>query len=268
MPRLSEDAKRIVEAGRSAGLPSPEHGARMWSAVSRRIATGSSPSETVSDLEAGALGRAGAASAVKTGITIAAVVAALGAASVSLTRRPASDPALPRPSASPTSTASPTTPPGAPTVVPVAADTSIPADAPATPHSPVASPVRARRPESAARPRPATDEADLLARESQHIAEAQAALQRQNHAGALAALQRHAAEFPAGVLAQERDALQVLALCGLGRVEKARALARSFERMYPHSSHGARVQASCAGDPADAAVSDGHSTGVRAGDDP
>lgn len=50
---------------------------------------------------------------------------------------------------------------------------------------------------------------------------------------------------PRGVLAAERDALRVLALCAAGRLAEARAATDRFRREHPGSPHAARVDASC-----------------------
>jgi hypothetical protein len=52
---------------------------------------------------------------------------------------------------------------------------------------------------------------------------------------ALASTAAHAAQFPRGVLAEERDALQIRALVRLGRSEEARALLATMRADYPSS---------------------------------
>jgi hypothetical protein len=66
---------------------------------------------------------------------------------------------------------------------------------------------------------------------------AREALQRRQGARAQERLDEHARGFPAGLLAEERDALRVQVLVSLGRLELARAAARRFESTYPASVH-------------------------------
>jgi hypothetical protein len=73
------------------------------------------------------------------------------------------------------------------------------------------------------------------------IGRARAALPR-DPAAALALLDEHRREFPRGALVEERDAIRVLALAALGRIEQARHEAQMFLRAYPFSPHAERVR--------------------------
>jgi outer membrane protein assembly factor BamD (BamD/ComL family) len=70
------------------------------------------------------------------------------------------------------------------------------------------------------------------------------------HAGApsqaLALLDDHARRFPHGVLAEERRASRILALCQLGQVALATSEADSFVAQYPASPFVERVRRACA----------------------
>lgn len=55
------------------------------------------------------------------------------------------------------------------------------------------------------------------------------------------ALQEHARRFPSGQLAEEREALRVKTLLGLGRSQEARQAARAFEARFPDSVLGPTV---------------------------
>jgi len=90
---------------------------------------------------------------------------------------------------------------------------------------------------------------DSLAHEISLLRAARAALEGGDPEEALALLHRHARLWPHGVLAEERLATRVLALCALGRLAEARITAHQLESVAPHSPHLARVHASCAGDP-------------------
>jgi hypothetical protein len=65
-------------------------------------------------------------------------------------------------------------------------------------------------------------------------------------AGALALLNEHRARFPHSTLQLERDALQVLTLCELGKTADAARLARSVLAAAPHSPLRASLEESCA----------------------
>ncbi len=62
---------------------------------------------------------------------------------------------------------------------------------------------------------------------------------------ALALFDRHAREFPGGVLADERDVERITALCDLGRSADARAAASSFLRRRATAPLAGRVLSSC-----------------------
>ena len=75
---------------------------------------------------------------------------------------------------------------------------------------------------------------------------AQKHLHRGEARAALGLLAEHARRFPGGVLAQERDASRVSALCLAGDVAAARAQAERFLQRSPQSPFAERVKASCA----------------------
>jgi hypothetical protein len=81
---------------------------------------------------------------------------------------------------------------------------------------------------SSARSAPAREEMRLLER-------ARAAAAREDYAAAIAPLDEHARRFPEGWLAEEREALRVEALAGLGRTSEARRAASTFEARFPRS---------------------------------
>jgi hypothetical protein len=62
-----------------------------------------------------------------------------------------------------------------------------------------------------------------------------------NPRAALEALSEHAAQFPHGVFAQERDSLSIDALRKLGSRTQAIAQARAFLQAYPRSAHVHRI---------------------------
>jgi hypothetical protein len=85
-----------------------------------------------------------------------------------------------------------------------------------------------------------------IAEETELLARAQRALGAGNADEALALLEQHKTEHQRGALSEEREAAQVLALCGAGRVDEARVAAQRFASAHPRSPHRVRVLAACA----------------------
>lgn len=67
------------------------------------------------------------------------------------------------------------------------------------------------------------------------LEQARAAVARQDFPAALPPIAEHARRFKNGRLAEEREALRVRALSGLGRTEEARHAADAFESRFPRS---------------------------------
>jgi hypothetical protein len=65
---------------------------------------------------------------------------------------------------------------------------------------------------------------------------ARSSISHGDYATALSALDQHRREFPDGQLSQEREALRVRALWGLGQKSAALTAARTFRKRYPRSS--------------------------------
>ena len=80
-----------------------------------------------------------------------------------------------------------------------------------------------------------------LAAERGLIEQARTALARDQGATALAALERHARDYPQGELEEERESLQVQALVGLGRFDQARKIGAHFHKRFPRSIFAAVV---------------------------
>jgi hypothetical protein len=78
------------------------------------------------------------------------------------------------------------------------------------------------------------------------IRRARAALNDGRPEEALAALDEHASRFPSGVLAEDRAAQRILALCALARPDAAREEGQRFFLDYPRSPHVAAIRGSCA----------------------
>lgn len=70
---------------------------------------------------------------------------------------------------------------------------------------------------------------------------ARAAVAADQWADAQSVVTEHARRFPAGQLVEEREALRVKALMGLGKTREASRAARAFEVRFPHSVLGPAV---------------------------
>lgn len=110
--------------------------------------------------------------------------------------------------------------------------------------APRASKVVADAPGLAADSDAAPDDDRVLA-EMALLQEAQAALRGGQPAAALRSLDRHAQEFAAGSMTEERQALRVLALCAAGEVARGADEAAVFLGAHPRSTYAARVAAAC-----------------------
>jgi hypothetical protein len=77
------------------------------------------------------------------------------------------------------------------------------------------------------------------------LSAAQEALRRHQPTRALKLVQEHAFRFPRGALAEERRAVQVLALCALQRKQAARAVLHELEQRAPSSPLVTGIRRSC-----------------------
>jgi hypothetical protein len=111
--------------------------------------------------------------------------------------------------------------------------------APAPVHEPVSAPVR----RSISRPAP-PPLAPSLEGELELLSAAQAALRDRDDLSALALLDAHAARYPNGVLALERDAVRIVALCSSGRLDEGRAL-RAGNDSLASSPLASRIDKAC-----------------------
>jgi hypothetical protein len=146
----------------------------------------------------------------------------------------------PRPAVSPAAVAAATAPREAPPppVAPPAPQPMREAPPPAPAAVTVPTPVRA----PSVRRAPVRSASDSLAREAALIDAARRAVRGQP-SEALASLDRHRREFPAGQLAAEREFLTVAALVQLGRRPEAEARGRRLSSDYPGSAYARQVPA-------------------------
>lgn len=77
--------------------------------------------------------------------------------------------------------------------------------------------------------------ADTAQAELHLLRRARTAVASGNHAAALHSIGRHTRRFAHGRLVEEREALRIRALAGLGRTDEARAASRDFAALFPHS---------------------------------
>jgi len=99
---------------------------------------------------------------------------------------------------------------------------------PALTPAPVSTPIVTKRPPRPSHLSPRPDELHLLRK-------ARAAVARQDFAAALRPIAEHARQFRHGRLVEEREALRVKSLVGLGRIEEARRGAEAFRTRFPRS---------------------------------
>jgi hypothetical protein len=99
-------------------------------------------------------------------------------------------------------------------------------------------------PKTSPAPAPPSDET-RLEKERELVAASQRALADGRPTRALDVLDVHARTFPHGTMAEDRDALRVVALCAAGRTADAARERTKFFRRWPKSLHASRVRAAC-----------------------
>jgi outer membrane protein assembly factor BamD (BamD/ComL family) len=83
---------------------------------------------------------------------------------------------------------------------------------------------------------------DSLEDESALLTEARAELRSGDARASMATLDRLRAQFPKGVLAQEREVLGIEVLAALGDSQGASRKARAFSDAHPNSPHTAKLR--------------------------
>ena len=91
---------------------------------------------------------------------------------------------------------------------------------------------------------PATD-ADTLADELKILSRATASLNAGNSRSAMALLEKHRRAFPNGVMAEERNGLEIITLCKSGQIDRARKKYIRFRHRAPDSPTRLRIQTTC-----------------------
>ena len=82
---------------------------------------------------------------------------------------------------------------------------------------------------------------DALKAESKLLTDARAQLRSGNLAAAQASLDRLQAQFPKGMLTQEREVLAIEVAYARGNVDAAKRRAKAFVKAYPKSPHSAKL---------------------------
>ena len=98
-------------------------------------------------------------------------------------------------------------------------------------------------PKTAAAP-PSAPSGGAIEDEIELMARAQNALRTGDSRGALTFLDQHAARFPKGQMAEEREAFRIFALCAIDK-DGARAKATRFLRAHPNSPVLGRIRKEC-----------------------
>jgi hypothetical protein len=222
MSEFRPEVRALIRAGRTALLPTVADRERVFAGLAVRLGyTPESPPPALAATKTGA-GRVlslGAAGLVVAALVTCAVLWSSKRPSVATAPVPVTPAVAPRSAA-----AVPVAPIAieAPAVAPRLADSAAPR-APAKSHE---------------------KHADSLNQEVALLARAETELHAGAFAKALAPLDEHARSFPRGVLAPERIAARVHALCGLGRVAEANT---ELARIAPGSLQESSARDACAG---------------------
>jgi len=116
-------------------------------------------------------------------------------------------------------------------------------EAPAPTETAALSPL-SKRADNGARPKDSLKDSlnDSLEAESAMLTEARAELRGGDARASMATLDRLRAQFPKGILAQEREVLGIEVLAALGDAEGASRRARAFSDAHPDSPHTAKLR--------------------------
>lgn len=236
---MSHDSERLlalINAERSHLASGPAGGTDAWLKLSADVAAGvPAPFDLPWSAVPSTLG-AFSLTAVGLSVGTTAVLIAAGVwfvVSTPAPSPPAPSPPTPSPAVMSSSTsgprpAPPPTPPQQPPPV-----RGVPPTAPPPLTQPPPSPPPSPSPE------PGT-----LIEELRLLRKAQVHLKKEQLKDALSVLEEHARRFPEGQVAEERQALQAITLCKLGRPE-GREAAKAFLQAHPASPQAPRVKLAC-----------------------
>jgi hypothetical protein len=213
-PPLSAEARAMLAGFETDGPPAGAE-ERVWARVEADIGVAPPPTEPLGGSPSPpAAASAGTAAGTATSVKIAVLAVATAFSGAAVTTLLLRDPP-PRGPAEP-----------AAGVVRPATPESVPPGQVATPPTADPAPVDPAR---------VTAPTDTLEAERRTLARAQRALSDARIDDALEHLRAHAHRWPAGQLAETRDALRVRALVGAGRLDEARGAARHFRHSWPDS---------------------------------
>jgi RNA polymerase sigma-70 factor (ECF subfamily) len=235
---LSEEGSRIVSSAREEYSPARADKTRNRKALALRIAVGTS---AVSSVATGSVLSSAASKVVLIGLAATTVVGA-GAVTYEWTNqrtREIERPAAAQRSVARGSQSGTVAAPEAPPTLNVPDAVSNPPAAPTVVLS-------ARAPRVTSPPASSDRKPDVEA-ELALLRDARSALSAGDPSRALELTDAHARAFPHGVLAEERRATRIVALCSLGRVTEGRREAQAFVARAPDSPLAERVHTACAG---------------------
>jgi hypothetical protein len=249
MTNLSSEARALLRAARSVDDPTDDDSHRVRASVMAKVGAvgvGAAIGVTTSAFSFAKVGLYfGSAAGKVTAIlliaglsagTYAAIRSHVAVNAVAVARGPSRSP-----NASVTSSLSSTIEPTKSAVreSPLASDSPLtgPALAPAVPAK--------ARPSIAPRRAVHARRTDDLEGEVLLLEGADAELRRGDTSAALARLAEHAAKYPSGVLADEREGVRAIALCRAGRLSEGKAAADRFLSPTRRSSLAARVRTAC-----------------------
>lgn len=241
MTDLSPKARALLARTSQGFEPRPADRERVRAAIHARVGAAAAAGAALSLPAAAMRGHSvrGLLTKVGLGAPLAKLLASFGVlavvalALVLRRERPVQD----EPRASPVASMSP---PLAPVPLPSSID-----DEPRVPVVDVASLPSARPKAPLVSPSTVNVEAGSIEDEIALLREAQGAARALDDVHALGLLDAHARRFPSGVLAEERDAARIFALCHLGRGDEARKARAAFLAAHPDSPHIARVREAC-----------------------
>lgn len=261
--KLGVDGRALLEAARGGLEPSAADRTRVRRGVAAALAAGAATATAGATSSAAALTASAVPLALKVAVAFA-VLAAAGGGLAYVQRAPGHEGPASRAASAPHARQAPVVAPtrtalaraARPAVpaapAPIVPSTAVPvaANTPEAPPRPTSRALGLRLPTAPAAevPAPAPTPIDELPAETALLRRAQAALAAHTATSpddALAALDEHARRFPAGTLAEERDATRALALCAAGRITEAQSAARSFLAAHPTSPLAHRVRSAC-----------------------
>jgi len=259
-----DDVERLIAQDRESP-PQPPDGAAAagWRRLQHDLAIAAVPAFDVPPpvVEAAAVAKGGASLGV-IGKIVATVTIVGGTTTAVVVTRPEPAPVIERASsieravveqedAARRADADQTAPEPAPVVIPPPPVLDPPTEPAAIDLSPTLDdtlrpePTRVRKPKAARTESNDASPSSSIEQEAALVSSAQRALAQGRPTRALDLLDEHQRRHPHGAMAEDRDALRVVALCRAGRPEEAERRRAQFFRRWPKSLHAARVRGAC-----------------------